>query len=187
MSEEWRQIPGYPSRFQVSSLGRVRVQAYEYLHPMRGGGYRVATRPTRILKQFVNTARGGYLQVTMTFTSGQMRKVWSGKVHRLVALAFVPNPEGLPEVNHIDSNKLNNSADNIEWVTKSGNILHSYASGTRKKHSKTTPVRGTNANGHTVDFPSMLAAHKAGFQMGSIARCIAGTQREHKGYVWERM
>ena len=182
--EEWRKIPGYPSRFEVSNEGRVRVIEYEYLHPLRGGGFGLRTRPERVLKQTINAARGGYAQVTMTYSDLGQRNVWSGKVHRLVALAFVENPHGLEQVNHVDSNKLNNNASNLEWVSVSGNVRHGYASGTRKPHPKKRAVVGTK-NGVAIEFESLLAAQKSGlFSMAAIQRCLVGKSKHHKGYKW---
>lgn len=66
---------------------------------------------------------------------GYMQQSIRGKtvrLHRAVAAAFVPNPDNLPEVNHIDGNKLNNHASNLEWTTRKGNMRHAYATGLAK-------------------------------------------------------
>lgn len=182
--EEWRTIPGYPDRFEVSNLGRVRVRDYEYTQSLRGGGVATRRRSARVLTQCVNHQRGGYAQVTLTFTEAGTRRVRSGKVHRMVALAFVPNPHGAPEVNHKDSSKLNNFWGNLEWVTKSENARHNYASGTRKPHRKKRPIVGVRGE-EVVEFDSLLSAQKSGlFCMGAIQRCIVGKARHHKGFVW---
>ena len=68
----------------------------------------------------------GYKQCYLKGENGNRH---SKRVHRLLALAFIPNPENLPQVNHIDGNKLNNSLDNLEWVTNSINVQHGYDNG----------------------------------------------------------
>lgn len=75
-------------------------------------------------------ARNGYERVEL-WENGKGKKFL---VHRLVAAAFVPNPEGKPDVNHIDGEKLNNSAANLEWVTQRENQLHAYSVGLQKGH-----------------------------------------------------
>ena len=72
----------------------------------------------------------GYLKVFLPAPDGKRK---SRPVHRLVALAFVPNPAALPVVNHIDGNKLNNNADNLEWVTHQDNSIKSLAQKVREK------------------------------------------------------
>lgn len=61
-------------------------------------------------------------------------------VHRLLAQAFIPNPDGRPQVNHIDGNKANNSLANLEWVTQSENQLHAYRAGLQRGYKKPTPL-----------------------------------------------
>lgn len=75
-------------------------------------------------KRFLNHqyTDGGYECITLR-VSGKTKTL---KIHRLVALAYLPNPKDLPEVNHIDGDKRNNHKDNLEWVTRSQNILHAY-------------------------------------------------------------
>ena len=98
--EEWRSIPGYEGLYEVSSYGRVKsLERYK----SNNGGIQLIKE--RILKP--NNTKKGYLTV-------QIRNK-KFKVHRLVALTFIPNPENLPQVNHKDEDKTNNNVDNLEW------------------------------------------------------------------------
>lgn len=100
MKEIWKEIDGYDGRYAVSTWGRVKS--------IRG-----------ILQPYKN--HKGYLKVGL-MKNGKSEK---HRVHRLVAKAFIPNPHNLPEVNHIDGNKQNNSISNLEWVTGKENMEHS--------------------------------------------------------------
>lgn len=101
-NEEWSAIPKF-SHILVSNFGRVR-------NTRTGSVYRLSL------------TRDGY-QVFLAY-KGYKRKRFL--VHRLVAAAFVPNPDKKPEVNHKDLCKTNNRADNLEWVTHQENIVHYY-------------------------------------------------------------
>jgi hypothetical protein len=114
MSEEWRDIPGFEGKYQVSTLGNVRSID-------RTVGSRVYSG--RILRPRLE--KRGYLRLTLS--SGSFRKTDS--VHRLVAIAFIENPQNLPAVNHIDGNKTNNKLENLEWVTHSQNSNHAVDTG----------------------------------------------------------
>ena len=78
----------------------------------------------------------GYARVEL-WQNGKGRKYL---VHRLLAQAFIPNPEGKPQVNHIDGNKANNALENLEWVTQSENQLHAYRAGLQAGYKKPTPL-----------------------------------------------
>ena len=117
MREYWTQVEGAENGYMVSNLGRVK-------------GIR---KP--IMGQHDNGI--GYLQCKIKMNDGAAR--WL-KVHRMVAAAFVPNPEGKPEVNHIDGNKQNNRADNLEWVSHKDNVKHAYTAGL---HGYKTKASGT--------------------------------------------
>jgi hypothetical protein len=73
-----------------------------------------------------NIGKRGYSRVTMMHPCG---KVHNFQVHRLVAAAFIPNPDGKETVNHIDGNKQNNCLENLEWNTRSENMIHAYKNG----------------------------------------------------------
>ena len=100
--EKYRDIEGYEGRYQVTSWGRVyNVEREKFIR------YQLTEK--------------GYARVDLIDENG---KRTHHKVHRLVAKAFVKNPDHKPQVNHIDGNKLNNSVTNLEWVTNKENVKH---------------------------------------------------------------
>lgn len=105
--------------YEVSNMGRVRSLS-RVIKSAFGGEY---IKEGRILKQ--NDNGQGYLQVMLC--SNGVNK--SERVHRLVALAFLPNPDKLPKVNHIDANKKNNIVENLEWCTQLSNVQHASNAG----------------------------------------------------------
>ena len=122
--ENWKPIVGF-DKYEVSDRGRVR--SYYDTVP-------------RVLAQHVHK-QTGYVRVNLIANKNKKHR----KVHRLVALAFLPNPNSLPEVNHKDGNKLNCDVENLEWTTPSGNIRHAIAMGRHhmlKHKGKYTVNRG---------------------------------------------
>ena len=90
-----------------------------------------------------NTSKSGYLSVELFDENGKSKRLL---IHRLVAMAYIPNPENLPQVNHIDENPLNNAVSNLEWCTAKYNM--NYGNGAKTRHSKidyTTESRKTTA------------------------------------------
>lgn len=106
--EVWKQVVGYEERYKVSNYGRVKQ--------LDNNGLSKYSLP-RILKQYFPNNRGCYWFVDLYINGKSKHK----RVHRLVAKAFLPNPNNLPEVNHKDENKQNPHLDNLEWCTRKYN------------------------------------------------------------------
>lgn len=100
--------------------------------------------------------------------------------HRLVALAFIPNPENKREINHRDENKLNNDISNLEWATRAENINH----GTRNERISKPVIGICVKTGQQIEFPSTMEAGRQGFHQGHVAACCRGEEKTHKGYEW---
>jgi len=113
--EIFKNIPGYEGKYQVSNLGRVKSLA----RPMRGAYH----NKEHILKSCID--RKGYENIQLCNDG----KVKHHKIHRLIAQAFIPNPENKPCINHIDHNRSNNILSNLEWVTHRENLLHMIKAG----------------------------------------------------------
>lgn len=105
----WKDVVGYEEYFSVSSTGEI-----------------FSKRTNKVLKQ--NTTKEGYKTVA-TKIGGRGGLNLCFKVHRLVATAFIPNPEGKPYVNHIDGCTSNNCVSNLEWCTASENAIHAITTG----------------------------------------------------------
>lgn len=138
MVEEWRPIVGWEKTYDVSNLGNVRSI----------GNYTWRITRKQLLDQY------GYPCINLC-SKGKKKRMY---IHRLVALTFIPNPEGKKQVNHKDGNKLNNGADNLEWVTNAENQLHAYRElgkkGNQVRFSGTVIVNG-------VEYGSIHKAAKA--------------------------
>jgi hypothetical protein len=115
-NEIWKPIPGYEGLYEVSSIGRIKALPKR----IKGNNGGVRFQPEMIMK--LNPTKHGYLHITLC--NQRNEKTW--KVHRLVALVFVDNPHNKPIVNHIDNDKTNNAAWNLEWVTYKENTQHYY-------------------------------------------------------------
>ena len=114
IKEEWKDIKGYEGLYQISNLGRIKHLYEEVIDP-RGIKQ---TFPERVLKCAVNKV--GYVVATLRKDGRR----YSVRVHRLVALHFIENPNNKPIVDHVDGNKQNNIVTNLRWATNSENVLN---------------------------------------------------------------
>ena len=180
--EQWRDVPGYNGKFQISNTGKIR-----------NGKTGLDRKP------YVN--ENGYCIIG--FYDKEKGFSVQHRVHRLVAEAFIPNPEGKRTVNHIDGNKLNNRVENLEWATHQENLDHAHKTGLivisekqRKAASENIKKNRLHANpekkcflsdsmGHKMEFPSIrAAAHWVEGVPSAIVLCCQGKKKTYKGYKW---
>ncbi len=166
--ETWKPVGGFEGLYAVSNLGRVK----SLKRNTTSGG---------IMKTHINR---GYEYVHLCKDG----KHYNAKVHRLVASAFVGNPMGKPEVNHLDEDKTNNRADNLEWVTAKENSRHGtkaerVAQKTRKK------IVQMDLNGVPIKtWESSVAIEKeTGFRASNIRTVCCGKTKSAYGFKWAHL
>jgi hypothetical protein len=175
--EEWKQIRNYENYYAVSNCGRV-LSLGRYRKARDGGKTWVSPR---ILKE--KTTRLGYKQVVL-FRDNTL-KYYS--IHRLVALAFIPNPFDLPQIDHIDGNKANNNVNNLRWCTAKENMQNPITKQVVKNtHFGHAPIPVVSLNGNTIvkKYSSATDATKDGFKRASICSVCAGRRKTHYGLKW---
>lgn len=160
MEEIWKEIEGFKG-YEVSSLGRVRSWR------ITGRGRKPPQEAA--LKAFSRCRK--YLQVRMTSDEGVKKTC---KVHRLVAIAFLPNPRNLPQVNHKDENPENNEVTNLEWCTSEYNQIYSFG----EAISVVSPD-GIKISGESI----RQLSRKTGLDAAALYRLKSGEYKNTKGWV----
>ena len=159
--EIWRDIPGYLGLYKISNLGNVRRYGRKQnLRCMERNGYFVVHLSNGNAKWFY--------------------------VHRLVALAFIPNPDALPQINHKNECKTDNRVENLEWCTAHYNTNY----GTRNKRiqrNRSFPVVQLDVNGKIVNvFYGISEAQRiTGIDRPNICKCLKGKTKTAGGYKWK--
>lgn len=165
MTEIWKDIKNFEGLYQVSNMGNVRSLRYRRMNTIRNLKPRWCTN--------------GYYSVSLRRDG----KSYPPMIHRLVALAFLPNPHNYREVNHKDEDKKNNCVDNLEWCTSKYNACYGTRN-IRASQKQSKPVKGINLKtGEIIFFKSMIEAKRKGY--GHISECCYGLYKQTKGYKWE--
>lgn len=181
LGEIWKDIEGYEGIYQVSNLGRVKSIARKVKYS-RGNHSYYQYQQERLLS--ANQKSNGYLECSLYKDSKRTHKY----IHRLVADAFIDNPNNLPVVNHIDEDKQNNKVDNLEWCTVSYNNTY----GTRiDRKVKNTDYRKNSRkiigekNNIRIVFYSIVAAKKiTNINRSSIESVLSGRIKSSKGWYF---
>jgi hypothetical protein len=173
MEVQWKQIAGF--NYCVSNIGQI-----------------FSMHTNKMLKP--NISRNGYVYVVLSDGG----KLTTKKIHRLVAETFIPNPNNLPQVNHIDGNKSNNAAINLEWVTAKENAEHFWnnldneehrqrriAGQQRAKlHRKTTAKRVVRLTDNKMYNSIHEAAVENGTSISLISQVCKGKRHTTAGHSW---
>jgi hypothetical protein len=162
LTEVWKDIDGYNGRYRVSNLGRIWSFAQD---TVRG---KIKTG---------NPTMKGYLSICLRNPGCPSRTI---PIHRLVAKAFIPNPDNLPQVNHKDEVKTNNSVDNLEWCTNEYNARYGTkqqraAEANRCCETTSKKVYSVDEAGHTEYYASICEAERqTGNHHSNIVRALKG-------------
>ena len=170
--EIWKQVKGFEGLYEVSNLGNVRSLNYHNWG---------------ITKNLTPTAdKYGYLRVCLSKNDKQH----NGIVHRMVAQAFIDNPNDFPQINHINEDKSDNRVENLEWC----DCLHNNNHGTRntrisksKRNTKCKTVIQMDLQGNVIrEWVSLNEVMRVlGFNAAFVARCCHGVKPTAYGYKWQ--
>lgn len=167
--ETWRPIKGYEN-YLVSDFGRVMSLDKTVIRKDRG---KLRCKGTYIR---YSTSADGYLRVNLS--SNGYKKCFG--VHRLVALAFIPNPDNLPTINHKNEDKTDNRVENLEWC----NYIYNANYGTRNLRLSKWVYEQFTLKGEFLNTYSPYGLHKSGFDRGNCRAVALGKRKSYKGFLW---
>lgn len=182
--EIWKDVVGYEGHYSISSFGRI-ICHERYIIAKNGHKHYLKRR-------LITTKQSkGYHSVALHINSKRKRFY----IHRLVAQAFIPNPNNKPCVDHIDCNIDNNKVENLRWVTQLENVhnpltrIHareSFVPLFNELNGNSTPIiRISISNEQDLKiYPSQCEAKRCGFNQGAISACCRHKLKHYKGYKW---
>lgn len=177
--EQWKDIEGYNGLYQVSNTGKVISLNWK--------------RTGQIKEMCLKSHNKGYQQIELVDKNGKKK---THLVHRLVATAFIENPNGLPMINHKDENKLNNNVENLEWCDSSYNAKYyadRHIKGRPREfkpseiyHKRSTPIIQTTLSGEYIRTweNDVSIKHELGVNDWSITQCCRGKRKTAYGFKW---
>lgn len=160
--EEWKDMPGFEGYYEISNIGNARSKERRYVNK---SGYTV-TKHGKALKPIVGT--NGYIRYGLKLPDDT--KVYKVLAHRMVALAFIPNPNNLPDVGHWDDIRDNNCINNLYWTSKSDNIIKAVKSNRLdfSNISKSTTKYTYKIDGSDKEYTANELAKVLGCTVGNI-------------------
>lgn len=166
-SEVWRDVVGFEGLYKISNKGNVYSVERKDSIGRKRGGFTLKAR----------TKKRGYLDVNLCKNGVLKRKL----IHRLVAQAFIPNPNNFLEINHKDENKTNNRVENLEWCTRKYNNNHGKRTEkARRKLSK--KVKAVNIeSGEVLTFNSTQEARNEGYAGSNVSLACRGVYKDGTG------
>lgn len=175
VTDGWKDVKGYEGMYKVNAYGEILS---------------MKKQPPMKLKPYIQ--RNGYMMIRLYLGNGSHKDY---PVHRLVAIAFIPNPENKREVNHIDGNKANNKLDNLEWVTPKENVKHAWENGltkntmasmTKRAEEHCTPIIATDMKtGESKAFKSQrIACEELGLPPSNVNKVLKGERHKCGGYTF---
>lgn len=196
-NEEWRDVVGYEGYYMVSNMGRIATLSHtvDFISIYDGVEVKKTFKAKQCLRK-LHQGKHGYMECTLR----DSKRTKLMKVHRIVAEAFIPNPQSLPSVNHKDEDKTNNKVENLEWCT----CLYNANYGTRNKRLKTSlsnahknglyentykvgrkPIVGISLlDGTTIKFERSADLHEQGFERHLVSKCCRNLRKDYKCYKW---
>lgn len=183
--EEWRTIKDFEN-YEISNMGRVR--SLPHVVTQKGSNGKMVCHPYdgRVMKP---TITKGYYKIGLPKDG----KYYNKQIHRLVAEAFIPNPDNLPVVNHKDENPLNNTVENLEWCTVQYNSTYGTVRERLKEKLINNPKKSKPVGQYTLDgelvkvWPSTKEAGRNGYNQAAVNYCCLNKPKynTHKGYRWQ--
>ena len=182
IKKQWKEIKGYEGKYIISNFGEV----ISLPRTKQNNSNKQYVEPREICR-YINK-RNGYVYVHLC-NDGEERTI---RLHRLVAETFIPNPNKLPQINHIDGNKENNRIDNLEWCTASENEKHAYKIGLANNNNQKIKVGQYSIKGELLrTFDSLSEASKiTGVHIQKISLCINDKYKyrnKKEKYIWKKI